>query len=70
MPIDQNTFNKLLKSAAANDVSDIHLREGEFPYFRMKGNLKKVKMIISIKEDLLNICKFTITDKEVLQKPL
>lgn len=67
MAIDINTFHKLLKSATANGVSDIHLREGEYPYFRMKGNLKKVKMNVLTQEDLLNICRFTITDPEIVK---
>ena len=67
MALDKETFHKLLKSATANEVSDIHLREGEFPYFRMKGSLKKVKMGVLTKEDIHNICRFTITDEEVLK---
>lgn len=67
MALDKETFHKLLKSATANSVSDIHLREGEFPYFRMKGRLKKVKMGVLTKEDMHNICRFTIEDQEVLK---
>jgi twitching motility protein PilT len=29
MPMDKETFHKLLKSATVNGVSDIHLREGD-----------------------------------------
>ncbi len=67
MALDINTFHKLLKSATSNGVSDIHLREGEFPYFRMKGSLKKVKMSILTKEDMFSICKIVMTDQDLLK---
>jgi twitching motility protein PilT len=67
MAMDKETFHKLLKSATVNGVSDIHLREGEFPYFRMKGGLKKFKASALTKEDMLTICGVIITDKEILK---
>ncbi|MBK26700.1 MAG: type IV pili twitching motility protein PilT [Halobacteriovorax sp.] len=67
MPMDKETFHKLLKSATVNGVSDIHLREGEFPYFRMKGGLKKIKASVLTKEDMKNICKVIIQDQEILK---
>ncbi len=65
--MDKETFHKLLKSATVNGVSDIHLREGEFPYFRMKGGLKKIKASALTKEDMLTICGVIIQDKEILK---
>lgn len=34
-------FYKALKYAVDNDCSDIHMTEGEFPYFRINGSLKR-----------------------------
>lgn len=67
MPMDKETFHKLLKSATVNGVSDIHLREGEYPYFRMKGGLKKIKASPLTKEDMQTICKVIIQDQEILK---
>ena len=63
----KETFHKFLKLATANGVSDIHLREGEPPFFRMKGGLKKIKADILTKEDMLVICGVIIPDKGVLK---
>ena len=67
MPMTKETFHKFLKLATANGVSDIHLREGEPPFFRMKGGLKKIKADILTKEDMLVICGVIIPDKGVLK---
>ncbi|ATH09114.1 type IV pili twitching motility protein PilT [Halobacteriovorax marinus] len=67
MPITKESFHKLLKLATANGVSDIHLREGENPYFRMRGGLKKIKGDILSKEDMLTICHTIIPDKNILK---
>jgi twitching motility protein PilT len=65
--MDKETFHKLLKSATVNGVSDIHLREGEFPYFRMKGGLKKIKAAALTKEDMQTICNIIVQDQDVLK---
>lgn len=65
--MDKETFHKLLKSATINGVSDIHLREGEFPYFRMKGGLKKIKVAALTKEDMKTICNIIIQDQDILK---
>lgn len=67
MPMDKETFHKLLKSATVNGVSDIHLREGEFPYFRMKGSLRKIKASLLTREDMQNICKIIIQDENIFK---
>ncbi|WP_372656304.1 type IV pilus twitching motility protein PilT [Halobacteriovorax sp.] len=67
MPMSKESFHKLLKLATANGVSDIHLREGENPYFRMKGGLKKIKADPLSKEDMLTICKVIIPDQDILK---
>lgn len=67
MSINKESFHKLLKLATVNGVSDIHLREGENPYFRMKGGLKKIKADSLSKEDMLTICKIIIPDQNILK---
>ena len=67
MPIDKDSFHKMLKSATANNVSDIHLREGESPYFRIKGGLRKIKMAPLSSADMLEISKIIIKDKDILE---
>ncbi len=68
MALTVEKFNTLLKMAVQNDVSDIHLRAGEVPYFRVKGNLKPVKGDVLKMEDFVTICKIIIKDKSVLAK--
>lgn len=65
MPMNKEMFHKLLKSATVNGVSDIHLREGEYPYFRMKGGLKKIKAEPLTQADMHTICGVIIDDEEI-----
>ena len=43
MALTRDTFINIIKSAAASNVSDIHLRTDEKPYFRLRGDLIQVK---------------------------
>ena len=57
-------FIKIVESAVANGVSDIHFRSGEKPCFRIKGDLIPVKVKEFSNEDILQIMGFiTIEDK-------
>lgn len=67
MAIDDQIFNKLLKSAMSNGVSDIHLREGEYPYFRIGGRLTRVKLSVLTQADMYSICKLIIKDAAILK---
>ena len=48
--------------AVKNGVSDIHLRSGEQPYFRIKGVLSPIKANQFTEEDLITISKIIIKD--------
>ena len=43
MAFSKDDFTKLVRSAVANGVSDIHLRTNEKPCFRMRGDLIPIK---------------------------
>ena len=45
MAFDPASFQKFLHFCVEKKVSDIHLREGESPFIRMKGDLKKVSSV-------------------------
>ncbi len=68
MSYSVETFNQLLMMAVKNGVSDIHLRTGERPYFRVKGDLKSIKANPITPEDMLTFCKIMIKEKEVLER--
>lgn len=67
MAYDQNVLHQLLKLAVQNGVSDIHLRTGDRPYFRLKGKLKAIKSPPLTREDMKNICQIIISDQDVLK---
>tara|TARA_B100000925_G_scaffold291751_1_gene281175 strand:- start:4389 stop:5483 length:1095 start_codon:yes stop_codon:yes gene_type:complete len=57
MAISEKNFQTLLKVAVENKASDIHLREGESPAFRIRGDLTPIKSGVLSKEDFLSIFK-------------
>jgi len=67
MSYTEETFNQLLIMAVKNGVSDIHLRTGERPFFRVKGDLKSIKASPITAEDMITFCKIMIKEKEVLK---
>lgn len=56
MAVDKNALLKLLQWAVQNGVSDVHLREGEAPALRIKGDLAAVKAVAYTAADLKDIC--------------
>lgn len=58
MSISEKRFQKLVSSAVSNSVSDIHIRVGERPYFRMNGDLVPVKTEDFTQSDVLSIVSF------------
>lgn len=68
MAITKESFIKMVKSAFASNVSDIHLRSDEKPCFRLRGDLVPVKHDPLTNEDLTLICRILIRDPEVIQK--
>ncbi len=68
MAYDTKSFQKLLAFCVEKSVSDIHLREGEVPYIRMKGDLKKVNSAPLTKEDMKVFCELMFANPEVMGK--
>lgn len=65
MAVTKEDFFKLVKSAVANGVSDIHIRTNERPCFRMRGDLVPVKMDPLSFDDILEIGRILIKDDKV-----
>jgi twitching motility protein PilT len=63
--LDQKVFITLLTSAAQHGVSDIHVRAGETPAFRIKGDLVGVKCPPFTDADLQDMCRYMIADARV-----
>jgi twitching motility protein PilT len=68
MAITKDDFLKLIKSAVSNEVSDVHIREGERPCFRIKGDLTPIKVDPYSYDDVKLISSVLIKDKSKLQK--
>jgi twitching motility protein PilT len=68
MALTKEGFVKLLKSAVQNGVSDIHIREGERPCFRMKGELTPVKVDPYDHADMKLISSVLIKDPEIFKQ--
>ncbi len=64
MAFSKEEFLKLIKSAVANGVSDIHIRTNERPCFRMRGDLVPVKTAELTYDDVKEIAKIMIKDSE------
>jgi twitching motility protein PilT len=63
MPFNTNNLRDLLLAAVQNGASDIHIRLGERPIFRIKGTLYPLKTDQFSDDDIVNICKL-LTAKE------
>ncbi len=68
MSIGKEDFIKLVKTAVSNDVSDIHIRTGERPCFRMRGDLVPVKIDPLTYEDVKTFAKILIKEPEARSK--
>lgn len=64
MAISKEDFVKLVKSAVANDVSDIHIRTNERPCFRLRGDLVPVKVEPYSLEDVMDIARILVKDED------
>ena len=63
MAFSKEDFVKLVKSAAANGVSDIHIRTNERPCFRLRGDLVPVKTDPYSYDDVKNIALILVKDE-------
>lgn len=68
MAFDKISFQKFLNFCVERSVSDIHLREGEVPYIRIKGDLKKINAEPLTPEDMKFFCEFMFDNPEVMSK--
>lgn len=68
MALTKETFLNIIKSAAASNVSDIHLRQEEKPAFRLRGDLIQVKAEPLSLDDMKLVCSLIIKDGDVLKK--
>ena len=68
MAFDKNSFHKLLQFCVEKSVSDIHLREGEVPYIRIKGDLKKITAAPLTPEDMKFFCTMMFENDEVMSR--
>ena len=67
MAFDQNSFQKFMNFCVEKSVSDIHLREGEVPYIRVKGDLKKVNAEPLTAADMKFFCQLMFQNDEVMK---
>lgn len=65
MGISKEDFLKLVKSAVANNVSDIHIRTNERPCFRMRGDLVPVKVEPYDLGDVMEVARILVKDPDV-----
>ncbi|OFZ18037.1 MAG: hypothetical protein A2X94_04625 [Bdellovibrionales bacterium GWB1_55_8] len=63
MAFDETRYRKLLSFAIKNKASDIHLRAGEPPVFRIKNDLVAVKMEAVQAQDIQEFVRSIIGDK-------
>jgi len=63
MAFTKEDFIKLVKSAAANGVSDIHIRTNERPCFRLRGDLVPVKTEPYSYDDVKDIALIIMKDE-------
>ncbi len=63
--MEQHIFHALLSSAVQHGVSDIHLKPGSSPAFRLRGDLVNVKSAPLTDEDLERISATLIRDPRV-----
>jgi twitching motility protein PilT len=68
MAFSAENFKTLMQLGVKHKASDIHLRTGEPPAFRVRGTLKSVESKPLTIEDMKNIAKLIIHDKEVAER--
>lgn len=68
MAMSKEVFLKLVKSASASNVSDIHIRTDEKPCFRLRGDLVPVNTDPTNLDDIKLICSLMIKRKDILDQ--
>jgi len=62
--LDEKFLNQLLAAAVKSNASDIHLKVGAPPVFRMGGELKEVKAPRMMPEDTRNAALLLIANEQ------
>jgi len=63
----QEQLNRYLEGAISLGASDIHLKVGAPPAFRLKKILRTTREARLTTEDTIDICKFIVKDKDILR---
>lgn len=63
MAFSFDQFLHLVKSAVSREVSDIHIRSGERPCFRLKGDLVPVKAQVYDCKDIIELAEILVKDE-------
>jgi twitching motility protein PilT len=67
LAFSEKNLNSLINVALEHNASDVHIRSGEAPCFRIHGDLTPVQTKSFSKEDLIDICKIIFpTDRGVI----
>ena len=67
MAYDLGVFQKLLSFCVEKSVSDVHLREGEAPYLRIRGDLRKINGEIVTAADMKILCQIMFGNEQVMK---
>lgn len=65
MSQDRDSFLKILQRAIQKDASDIHLKTGFAPYFRIDGIIEKQDSAVIKTEDIDAIVQILLTDEQM-----
>ncbi|MBF0300116.1 MAG: PilT/PilU family type 4a pilus ATPase [Oligoflexia bacterium] len=64
MPFTEKNLQDLVSVAITNEASDIHIREGERPCFRIRGSITAIKSPELTHENVMDICRLIIPKEE------
>jgi twitching motility protein PilT len=67
MPFTQKHLASLVQISLQNNASDIHIREGEPPTLRIRGELVAVQTKSFERQDIIDICGHLFDDKKKLE---
>ncbi len=68
MPFSKNHLINLIQLAVQHGASDIHIRSGEVPCLRIRGDLVPVKTNVLNAEDMKEVSKIILHRKDLLDK--
>lgn len=68
MGFTEENFKTLIQLGVKHNASDIHLRTGEAPAFRVRGTLRSVESKSLSFEDMQEVCKIIVQDDEIFNE--